>query len=331
MGKGKSLTFEELTQIKCYKEFGLSNRAIAKKINRSSGLIDNFINQRDNYGKNWKSSRNSKLTKRQKSNILMYASRKKVTSAQIVADLDLPVQKRRVQQILKGSKQYRWHKRLRKPALTLHHKQERLLFARKYMSWNEKWKNVIFSDEKKFNLDGPDGFQYYWHDLRKEPEKCMSRNFGGGTVMVWAGFCYNGKTSLCFVTSRMNSENYIQLLDNVLIDFGANVLSDTYIFQQDNAPIHKSQKTLNWFNSRSIELIDWPARSPDLNPIENLWGMLARAVYGNGKQFSSVGDLRNTIKQEWDNIQECTLHKLILSMEDRIFQVIKHSGGQTKY
>jgi len=43
---------------------------------------------------------------------------------------------------------------------------------------------VIFSDEKKFNLDGPDGCDSYWHDLRKEHLVKPRRNFGGGSVMV---------------------------------------------------------------------------------------------------------------------------------------------------
>jgi hypothetical protein len=57
-------------------------------------------------------------------------------------------------------------------------------FARKYMHMNKKWKNVIFSDEKKFNLDSSDGFSSYWHDLRSNNPPRMSRNFEGGIVMV---------------------------------------------------------------------------------------------------------------------------------------------------
>ena len=56
------------------------------------------------------------------------------------------------------------------------------------MPWQEEWHQVLFSDEKKFNLDGPYGYQYYWYDLRKEKETWMSRNFGGGNVMVWELF-----------------------------------------------------------------------------------------------------------------------------------------------
>ncbi|UMM13991.1 hypothetical protein L5515_001994 [Caenorhabditis briggsae] len=50
------------------------------------------------------------------------------------------------------------------------------------------WDKIIFSDEKKFNLDGPDGFNSYWHDLKKDPLHFSKRNFGGGRLMVWGAF-----------------------------------------------------------------------------------------------------------------------------------------------
>lgn len=69
MGKGKTLTVEEITKIKLYKEASMSNRAIAKKINRSTWVVNSFVKNKDTYGKNRKSSRNkrnTKLTNRQK-------------------------------------------------------------------------------------------------------------------------------------------------------------------------------------------------------------------------------------------------------------------------
>ncbi|GBN88792.1 Transposable element Tc3 transposase, partial [Araneus ventricosus] len=76
---------------------------------------------------------------------------------------------------------------------------------------------VIFSDEKKFNLDGPDGFRYFWYDLRKEKEIFSKRTFGGGSVMVWGGFATEGATPIVFVQGRVNSESYVDILaDNLL-------------------------------------------------------------------------------------------------------------------
>ena len=74
----------------------------------------------------------------------------------------------------------------KKPLLLQHHKDARLEFARNHHDWVEEWKTVVFSDEKKFNLDGPDGFQYYFHDLRMEERVLGRRHSRAGSVMVWA-------------------------------------------------------------------------------------------------------------------------------------------------
>jgi hypothetical protein len=63
-----------------------------------------------------------------------------------------------------------WTKRQPQPKIKDHHKEARLDFAKMAVKWTVMWLNIIFSDEKKFNLDGPDGCQYYWHDLRKEKQ-----------------------------------------------------------------------------------------------------------------------------------------------------------------
>ena len=56
-----------------------------------------------------------------------------------------------------------------------------------------EWRNVIFYDEKKLNLDGFDGFGHYWHDLRKDPRFKFSRNFDDESIIFWAGFLARGK------------------------------------------------------------------------------------------------------------------------------------------
>ena len=72
----------------------------------------------------------------------------------------------------------------RKPLLNAHHVQARLLWAQDHLEWENQWDNVLFTDEKKFNLDGPDGDLFYWHDIRKEERHAISRQHGGASVMV---------------------------------------------------------------------------------------------------------------------------------------------------
>jgi hypothetical protein len=199
------------------------------------------------------------------------------------------------------------------------------------MSWSKEWSSVVFSDEKRFNLDGPDGFQYYWHDLRKEPQYFSKQRFGGGGVMVWAGFGCKGKTNIAFIDGNMNAKKYQDMLETHLLPFASKISAKKWIYQQDNASIHNAKSTREWFNSKKIRLLDWAALSPDMNPTENLWGILSRKVYSNGRQFNSISDLKQAINESWEEIEVSTLKKLIDSMPNRIFELITKKGSKTHY
>ena len=196
---------------------------------------------------------------------------------------------------------------------------------------NEKWHNVLFTDEKKFNLDGPDGSQYYWHDLRKEPETCFSRNFGGGTVMVWGGFCYKGTLPLAWISTRMTAEKYTDLLEISLLEHAEHIMGPDFVFQHDNASIHSAKYTKEWLRVRNFEVLQWPSCSPDLNPIENLWGIITKQVYNGGRQFKTVLELKKCIKESWEKIPREILENLIKSMPQRIYQLILNKGRQINY
>ena len=80
------------------------------------------------------------------------------------------------------------------------------------MFWTEEWTRIIFSDEKKFNLDGPDGFHFYWHDLRKEKKSIFSRQLVGGSVIIWGAFISSGKAELVFINKKIKSKDYQTIL-----------------------------------------------------------------------------------------------------------------------
>ena len=87
----------------------------------------------------------------------------------------------------------------------------------------------------------------------------------------------------------------------------------------------------SYFEANNISLLEWPARSPDMNIIENLWGDLARPVYAKGRQFSNINELKGCILVEWEKINKNRIKKLYKSLPRRIIATIKKSGGSTKY
>ena len=110
-----------------------------------------------------------------------------------------------------------------------------------------------------------------------------------------------------------------------------NAFLDYYIFQQDNASVHTSRLIQSYFNENNISILPWPARSPDLNIIENCWAELVYGVYADGKQYQHVQELKNAIVREWDTLSQNYIQKLYKSIANRIIEVIENKGGCIHY
>ncbi|CAS00064.1 Protein CBG26279 [Caenorhabditis briggsae] len=303
---------------------------MSRQLTRSRNVIRKYLADPLHYEKKLKESagRPRKLTSRQERSILKSVSNSPKSLNDVKNELKLPVHKSTVGRIIKRSGVIVRQKMAKVPKMTDAHKAARLNFVKNNLT--TKWENIVFSDEKKWNLDGPDGNRNYWRDLRKDPQLFSRRNFGGGSVMTWGAFCNGKKLELQFITTKENSATYQATLQKAVAPFFRN-RRHTHTFQQDNASIHTSTSTRNWFVSKRIKVLEWPACSPDLNPIENIWGILVRRVHRNGRQFKTVQELKDAIQAEWDALTDAELKNLVASMSSRIVEVIQNNGGETKY
>ncbi len=100
-------------------------------------------------------------------------------------------------------------------------------------------------------------------------------------------------------------------------------------FQQDNAKPHTAAITTAWLRSRRVRVMNWPACSPDLSPIENIWCIIKRKIRQRRPQ--TLQQLETCIRQEWDQIPTPKLQTLITSMPRRLQTLLKRSGDATPW
>lgn len=220
------------------------------------------------------------------------------------------------------------------PLLNKKHVKSRLEFARDHLGkGNQFWNNIIWSDESKIELFGPSAARHVW---RKEGTAYDPKNtiptvkHGGGSIMVWGCFCAHGTGPLHIIDGKMDGAMYRQILDENLIPSARGFYGRRkWTFQQDNDPKHTANLTKEWFIKKKINVLPWPSQSPDLNPIENLWGTLKKQVHERNP--TNIGELKEFCIEEWKKIPPSACEGLISSYENRLRAVIANKGFGTKY
>ena len=188
-------------------------------------------------------------------------------------------------------------------------------------------RRIHWSDESRFLLHMIDGRVRVWRypNTRYAPQNIATTVPGGGdSVMVWGCISYDCRLDLITIPGTLNAQRYQEnvLEPHVVPHFEAHTLASTPIFMDDNATPHHLQAT-------AIETLPWPARSPDLNPIEHLWDILGRQVRSRDPQ--NLQELTQALHEEWQRIPMFKIRRVIISMGRRLQTVIQAGGGYTRY
>ncbi len=158
-----------------------------------------------------------------------------------------------------------------KPLLNNRQRQKRLTWAKDKKDWTAaEWSKVMFSDESTFCISfGNQGPKVWRKRGEAQNPRCLRSSVKfPQSVMVWGAMSSAGVGPLCFLRSKVNTAVYQEVLEHFMLPAADQLYGDTdFIFQQDLAPAHSAKATSTWFKDHGIPVLNWPANSPDLNPI----------------------------------------------------------------
>lgn len=224
-----------------------------------------------------------------------------------------------------------YQKAKRQIILTDEHKQRRVELASDWLANNYDFSKVVWTDEKRFNLDGPDNFRSWY-----PRDKLLIRNRrqqGGGTVQVWGMLIPGPFLVVLELHHHSNSLQFVEFIKERVLPIYSELTESDYTFQQDNASTHVSTYSTGELANLGLKLLPWPARSPDLNPIENVWSRMAAIVY-EGKQYKNKAELWVAIDAAVTQInvfEQDFLSNLCGSIRRRLVKCIDEKGGPTGY
>lgn len=268
------------------------------------------------------------LTRLQASNVHGHAS----TSA-VASDTGIP--QRSVARMLRSFGMYPYKITLCQE-ITKDDKAARIHFSQWVLDHQHLLKDIMWSDEAYFSLDGTVNRHNCVIWAYQNPHATVTESLHPEKVCVWMGFSAKHKLQPFFFNTTVDQFNYTDLLEHHLLpQLKQKKIFNSVIFQHDGAPPHFSHRARQFLSSHFPEErvigrgfgYHWPPRSPDLSPLDYyLWGTLKARVYHQFKP-TSIASLKEKICAE---IQAVTIDELTAAVENLHFRcelVLEQNGS----
>ncbi|GFU65248.1 transposable element Tcb1 transposase [Trichonephila clavipes] len=192
-----------------------------------------------------------------------------------------------------------------------------------------------FSDESRFSVHPDNKRIFIWRDRdsrNNSPFVHESVRFSGRGVLVYGGISIDGCTDIYIIRDvPLTARRYRdEILRPILVPYAA-AIGDDFILMDDNCRPHRANLVEDFLFEEGIVRMEWPACSPDMNPIEHVWDALRRRVSGRQTHPQTLQELEKAILEKWDRIPQLVINSLIDSMPQRCSTLLAVRGNHTPY
>ncbi|GFU63915.1 transposable element Tcb1 transposase [Trichonephila clavipes] len=218
--------------------------------------------------------------------------------------------------------------------LTSRHRRDRREWATDHGNWRRnEWSNVHFSDESHFSVHTDNRRIFIWRDRGSRNNPAFvheSVRFGGGGVLVYGGISIDGRTDLyIFQGGPLTALRYRdKILTLIVVPYIA-AIEDDFLLMDDNCRPHHANLVEDFLFEEGILGMEWPACSPDMNPIEHVWDALGSRVAGHQPPPQTLQELEKALLEEWDRIPQLVINSLIDCMPQRRSTLLAVHGNHT--
>jgi hypothetical protein len=201
----------------------------------------------------------------------------------------------------------------------------RLHFCKKKINFPDSLSMIHFSDESRFVLG--DDKKWIWDRKGEDnPSASISTNKFPQGIMVFAVIVIDYKSRLLIVNESIDMDKYLDNINSLGfiddLDEKHGVLQ--WIYQQDGATYHTSQRAIEWIEGNCDAISDWPSNSPDLSPVELLCSILKASV--QIAMCNNIAELKSAINIAWDSISQTIIDKLCKSFAKRLQACFDNDG-----